>query len=177
MATRHSPCSTTLRGDPLTQRTRRTHVRIARTHVRGVCRGAGGYVYVYVVCCVLIFVAGSQGGGRVEAGGFVSVPLGHGVGLNGWYLYTPFLRWLGLVSYHAERDVGLFGSTRFFSPPKFCFTPEPVCLNTKRRRQSSVPFSGHYPVRSSDASQAVVRVEESTRLGSVFLGFVVRLST
>lgn len=100
-------------------------------------------------------------GGRVGAGGFVSVPQGCGVGLNGWYLRTPFLRW----------------ATEFFSPPKFCFTPEPVCLNTERRRQSSVPFSGHCPVRSSDASQAVVRVEESTRLGSVFFGFVVRLST
>ena len=31
----------------------------------------------------------------------------------------------------------------FISPPKFCFAPEPVCLDTERRRQSSVPFSGH----------------------------------
>ena len=34
-------------------------------------------------------------------------------------------------------------ATGFISPPKFCFTPEPVYLDTKRRRQSSVPFSGH----------------------------------
>lgn len=130
---------------------------------------------VIFVCGVLAGVCSEGAASRPVASSLC--PLGYGVGLNGWYLRTPFLRWLGLVSYHAERDVGLFGATRFFSPPKFCFTPEPVCLDTERRRQSSVPFSGHCPVRSSDASQAVVRVEESTRLGSVFLGFVVRLST
>ena len=46
----------------------------------GVCRGAGGYVYVYVFGCVLIFVAGRlQGGRRGAAGrfrGLVSVPPG-----------------------------------------------------------------------------------------------------
>jgi hypothetical protein len=65
-----------------------------------------------------------------------------------------------------------------FSPPKFCFTSEPVCLDTERRRQSSVPFSGHYPVRSVDAALAVVREEESNRLGSGVLGVLcVRLPT
>jgi hypothetical protein len=61
---------------------------------------------------------------------------------------------------------------KFFSPPKFSFTPEPVYLNTKRRRQSSVPLSSHYPVRSNHAALAVVSEEECNRLGSESIGLL-----
>jgi len=85
------------------------------------------------------------------------------VGLYYWFSVWSFL-WLegrarggvgrrlvcfgfgGLIGCALAR-LTLFGATRryteFFSPPKFCFAPEPVCLDTERRRQSSVPFSGH----------------------------------
>jgi hypothetical protein len=90
--------------------------------------------------------------------------------LRGWVvcaLALPLHRgeWLGAIGY------------RFFSPPKFSFTPEPVCLDTERRRQSSVPLSSHLSVRSDHAALAVVSEEECNRLGSVFFWFVVRLST
>jgi hypothetical protein len=49
--------------------------------------------------------------------------------------HTPYLRLVASGEWRV--------ATGFISPPKFCFTPEPVYLNTKRRRQSSVPFSGH----------------------------------
>ena len=64
----------------------------------------------------------------------------------------------------------LAGGNKFYSPPKFCFTPEPVCLDTKRRRQSSVPLSSHVSVRSNHAAPSVVRWEECNRLGSRFVG-------
>lgn len=63
---------------------------------------------------------------------------------------------------------GGFG-LQVFSPPKFSFTPEPVCLYTERRRPPSVPFSGHAPVRSNHAAPIEwFDWEECNRLGSVF---------
>ena len=67
---------------------------------------------------------------------------------------------------------------KFFSPPSSVLRLNPSVLYTKRRRQSPVPFSGHYPMRSVDAAQAVVRVEESNRLGSgIRSRFCARLPT
>lgn len=48
-----------------------------------------------------------------------------------------YVRALGQRAYARRQAFDLF------SPPKFCFTPEPVCLDTERRRPPSVPFSGH----------------------------------
>ena len=96
----------------------------------------------------------------------------YGVGVYGWLLAAFGFRWSAVGSCHALRDVGVVQSRTGFSPPKFSFTPEPVCLDTERRRQSTVPFSGHCPMRSGDAAQAVVCVEESTRLGCVFFRFL-----
>jgi hypothetical protein len=80
-----------------------------------------------------------------------------GVGRGCWL--SSVLRWVGPVlevvcvePVATERSEGARTTERMrrrqaldlFSPPKFCFTPEPVCLDTERRRPSSVPFSGHY---------------------------------
>jgi hypothetical protein len=135
-------------------------------------------MYMYMCLAVFSFLwrggrRGGQGGGcgaasrpRLCASWF------YGVGVYGWLLASFELRWSAVGSYHALRDVGVVQSTTGFSPPKFSFTPEPVYLNTERRRQSTVPFSGHCPMRSGDAAQAVVCVEESTRLGCVFFRFL-----
>jgi hypothetical protein len=63
------------------------------------------------------------------------------------------------------------GVRHFFSPPKFCFTPEPVCLDTERRRPPPVPFSGHYRVRSNHAAPVdSCDWEECNRLACRILG-------
>ena len=83
------------------------------------------------------------GGGEVDSGAAVTLARS---------------RRCGCVSRATERSEGARTTERmrrrqvFISPPKFCFAPEPVFLYAERRRQRSVPFSGHYPVRSVDAA-------------------------
>lgn len=165
----HSPWSTTLRGHLATHSDTNRRSVTGRTGVRGgVPRRRGVCICIGVWLCSHFCGGGGRregGGGLCRGWGLVFVP----PGFMGWVYVVGF--WLTFGS-GGERL-----ATRFHSPPKFSFTPEPVCLDTKRRRQSTVPFSGHCPMRSGDAAQAVVCVEESTRLGSVFVGCCVRLST
>jgi len=63
----------------------------------------------------------------------------------------------------------LVGNGVLLAPPSSVLRLNPSVLYTERRRQASVPFSGHYPVRSNHAALAVVSEEECNRLGSVFV--------
>jgi hypothetical protein len=73
------------------------------------------------------------------------------------------------MSIEGAGGVGL----QVFSPPKFSFTPEPVCLDTERRRPPSVPFSGHLSMRSNHAALVdSCDEEECNRVGSVFAKFL-----
>lgn len=147
----------TLCGHLTTLRDTNTRSVTGRTHVRG-----GVPRLVGVCICIGVWLCGhfcgrevGSGGGGLRAGGSrprFCASWFYGVGVCGWLLASFELRL----------------ATRLFSPPKFSFTPEPVYLDTKRRRQSTVPFSGHVSVRSNHAAQAVVGVEECNRLGSVF---------
>ena len=95
-------------------------------------------------------------------------------GANGCSLLCRVAIGLGVVRKHTPFIRLVARGDRFISPPKFCFTPEPVCLDTERRRPPSVPFSGHAPVRSDHAALVDDSDEEEcNRLGSVF--FVVAL--
>jgi hypothetical protein len=61
-------------------------------------------------------------------------------------------------------------ATSFIAPPSSVLRLNPSVLDTKRRRQSSVPLSSHVSVRSNHAAPSVVRWEECNRLGSRFVG-------
>jgi hypothetical protein len=105
----------------------------------GVCRARGSPVYVLGDFCVVIFV-------RCAHCGWLP-----GVWLwavfRGWgflFFCSPFPFWLGARGH------------RFLAPPSSVLRLNPSVLYTERRRQSPVPFSGHYPVRSGDAALAVV---------------------
>lgn len=126
------------------------------------------YMYkCFGVCSFLLFVP-HRGGRWGWGAGFGVLLLVRSVGVGGLCVCALA---------HPLHVVQVARGYKFFSPPKFSFTPEPVYLNTKRRRQSSVPLSSHYPVRSNHAALAVVSEEECNRLGSESIWFVVRLST
>ena len=57
-----------------------------------------------------------------------------------------------------------------FSPPKFCFTPEPVCSLYRKKATTIGPlFRPLIPCGLAMLPQSFVCWEESNRLGSVFV--------
>ena len=89
----------------------------------------GGYGYVLLVFCVFIFVGGAPCvlGGRWGWEGVVRVIFCAAVG---WACSRSCVCLTGSNRAYA-RALGQLsvceGVRHFFSPPKFCFTPEPVC--------------------------------------------------
>jgi hypothetical protein len=94
----------------------------------------------------------------------------------------------GVVCLHIPLTFGGFDAQRerlavgcglqVFSPPSSLLRLNPSVLYTERRRPPSVPFSGHVSVRSNHAALIDdCDEEECNRLGSVFIGCCVRLST
>jgi hypothetical protein len=125
---------------------------------------------MYMYMCLAVFSFLWRGGRRGGQGGGCG-GLRRGRGLVS--VRRCFMGWVYTVGFWLPLNSGGRRlATKVYSPPKFSFTPEPVYLDTERRRQSTVPFSGHCPMRSGDAAHAVVCVEESTRLGCVFFRFL-----
>jgi hypothetical protein len=121
----------------------------------------GWSVWSFLWGAVYAGKGGGEGGGKGLCGcaGFGCLLLCHGLLVHVLCVSTP----------HSFGWWPEASGQRFISPPKFSFTPEPVCLYTERRRPPSVPFSGHAPVRSNHAAPIEwFDWEECNRLGSVF---------
>jgi hypothetical protein len=116
-------------------------------------------------------------GGGVEVGASSLCPMGYGSWFNvGIFVPLSSGGW-GWCRITLSVMLGCLGPQGFLAPPSSVLRLNPSVLIPKEGDNLRSPFQATNPMRSSDASQAVVCVEESTRLGSVFLGFVVRLST
>lgn len=96
----------------------------------------------------------------------------------GWGLRLCALRGRGCGSVSVSSyPIHPVGDGVLLAPPSSVLRLNPSVSIPKEGDNHRSPFQATNPMRSSDASQAVVCVEESTRLGSVFFGFVARLPT